>query len=128
MIIQLIFHISSLCCSPDPHWRQRPDGAEWDTIKPLKLHGLDMRRTILIDNEAHKAYGHETANMVLMPEWSGQPGASCCSCAACAACCGCLTAASRANHLFFCVLTRASRIPNPVAGCWGRGPALRHAS
>lgn len=41
-------------CRPDGEWQQRADGNEWDTIKPLALHGLDIRRTILLDDSLRK--------------------------------------------------------------------------
>jgi len=60
---------------PDPHRHARHDGEAWDTIKPLALHGLDLARTVLVDNDAHKAWRGEAANMVLLPHWAPDTGA-----------------------------------------------------
>jgi hypothetical protein len=60
---------------PDPHRHTRQDGESWDTVKPLALHGLDLARTVLLDNDAHKAWRGEAANMVLLPHWAPDTGA-----------------------------------------------------
>lgn len=54
----------------------REGGREWDTVKPLALHNLDLSQTVLVDNEGHKAYEAEGRNMVVLPEWRGQEGES----------------------------------------------------
>lgn len=55
-------------------WRSRPDGKEWDTIKPLARQGFDVRRTILVDNDHYKSASGEEDSMFLMPHWEQEPG------------------------------------------------------
>lgn len=50
-------------------WEQRPGGQLHDTLKPLATNRLDLRSTLLIDNEAHKGARGEEANMVELPTW-----------------------------------------------------------
>jgi hypothetical protein len=61
-------------CAPDPNWAARPDGKEWSTVKPLASHGLDLKRTVLVDNDWHKSVAGEEANMLLVPDWLQEPG------------------------------------------------------
>jgi hypothetical protein len=56
-------------CAPDPHWRDRPGGKEWSTVKPLAANGLDLASTVLVDNDWHKSVAGEAANMLLVPDW-----------------------------------------------------------
>ena len=61
-------------CAPDPNWRDRADGKEWSTVKPLASHGLDLCRTVLVDNDSHKSVQGEESNMLLVPDWLQEPG------------------------------------------------------
>ena len=45
-------------CRPDAEWRARAGGNEWDTVKPLALHGFDVRRTVLFDDSVRKVLRH----------------------------------------------------------------------
>ncbi|MEW5298462.1 MAG: hypothetical protein WDW36_001583 [Sanguina aurantia] len=56
---------------PNPQWRTRPGGKEWDTVKPLDLNGLDVTHTLLVDNELDKAYAGEEGSLVIVPTWEG---------------------------------------------------------
>ncbi|KXZ49555.1 hypothetical protein GPECTOR_20g409 [Gonium pectorale] len=56
-------------CRPDPTWRDRPDGREWDTVKPLAQHGLPLARCLLLDNERRKSAPGEEGNMLVLPTW-----------------------------------------------------------
>ena len=79
-------------CAPDPNWRSRPDGQEWSTVKPLASHGLDLCRTVLVDNDSHKSVEGEEANMLLVPDWLQEPGGVGCRGGA-----GCLSGACSAS-------------------------------
>lgn len=54
-------------CAPDPNWRSREGGEQWSTIKPLAVQGFDMRRTLLLDNEACKAADGEAGVCIHPP-------------------------------------------------------------
>jgi hypothetical protein len=54
------------CCRADPNWQQR-GGNEWDTVKPLQLHRIDLARTILVDDSARKLLPEEVSNCILVP-------------------------------------------------------------
>jgi hypothetical protein len=56
-------------CAPDPDPHARPDGNEWDVVKPLARHGLDLTRTVLVDHNSWKAVASERNNMLLLPEF-----------------------------------------------------------
>ena len=56
-------------CIPDESWRSRPDGRDYDTLKPLARNGLDPLMTFLIDNHARKAAPGEESNVLIMPTW-----------------------------------------------------------
>ena len=59
-----------------PQWRDRPGGKEWDTIKPLTLHGCPLASTVLVDNDDHKCVPGEERNMLLVPDWMNDAGES----------------------------------------------------
>ncbi|KAF6264014.1 hypothetical protein COO60DRAFT_267782 [Scenedesmus sp. NREL 46B-D3] len=61
------------CCRPDPKWLSREDGKEWDTIKPLRQLGFDLRRTLLVDNDDYKSQEGEESSMLLVPHWEKCP-------------------------------------------------------
>lgn len=52
----------------------RDGGKAWDTVKPLGGHGFCLHTTILVDNDVHKAVAGEEQNMLLVPDWLGDPG------------------------------------------------------
>lgn len=56
-LLSIVFHRKH--CVPDPNWQTREGGKRWSTIKPLAVHGLELTRTLLIDNEAYKAAAGE---------------------------------------------------------------------
>jgi hypothetical protein len=58
-------------CRPDPAWMLRADGNIWDTVKPLALHGLDLSRSVLLDDSPCKALTSELQNVVLLPTFHG---------------------------------------------------------
>ena len=60
--------IASFACLPS-QWEARPGGQLHDTLKPLAANRLDLRSTLLIDNEAHKGASGEEANMIALPTW-----------------------------------------------------------
>ena len=55
--------------APPLQWEARPGGQLHDTLKPLAANRLDLRSTLLIDNEAHKGASGEEANMIALPTW-----------------------------------------------------------
>ena len=56
-------------CIPDLHWRSRPDGRDYDTLKPLLGNGLNPLQTLLVDNHARKAAPGEDSNILILPTW-----------------------------------------------------------
>lgn len=49
----------------------RPDGKEWDTVKPLGSYFEDLSRVILVDDSPHKSMPGEKSNMLIIPTWEG---------------------------------------------------------
>jgi hypothetical protein len=49
--------------------QQRSGGNVWDVVKPLKQHGLNLSRTILVDHNSWKSTQGEEHNMLLIPEY-----------------------------------------------------------
>eukprot|EP00200_Dunaliella_tertiolecta_P015969 CAMPEP_0202422268 /NCGR_PEP_ID=MMETSP1128-20130828/50769_1 /ASSEMBLY_ACC=CAM_ASM_000463 /TAXON_ID=3047 /ORGANISM="Dunaliella tertiolecta, Strain CCMP1320" /LENGTH=1339 /DNA_ID=CAMNT_0049030323 /DNA_START=157 /DNA_END=4177 /DNA_ORIENTATION=- len=56
-------------CIQDPHWETRPDGHDWDTVKPLAQAGLPLGRVLLVDNEMRKVMAGEESSAVELPTW-----------------------------------------------------------
>lgn len=54
-------------CAPDETRHQRPDGKFYDTVKPLADHGLDLSRTVLLDDSARKVLPDESMNALIVP-------------------------------------------------------------
>ena len=50
-------------------WQTRPGGQSHDTVKPLASNGLDLKTTLLVDNEARKAVRGEETNVIELPTW-----------------------------------------------------------
>lgn len=71
-LFEVIFHRSH--CEPDPHWERRPGGQPHHTVKPLQRQGLDVTRTVLVDNEDFKAAAGEEGNMLVVGTWQDAPG------------------------------------------------------
>lgn len=44
-------------------------------MKPLATNGLDLRNTLLVDNEGTKACQGEELNLLLLPTWAACFGA-----------------------------------------------------
>ena len=64
-IFEIILHRSH--CRPDPGWQAREGGRDWDTVKPLRVHGLDPARTVIIDDSARKILPEDLACLVQVP-------------------------------------------------------------
>lgn len=54
-------------CVPDTEWHQREGGKPHDTVKPIAAHGLDLTRTILIDDSLRKVLAAERGNSLELP-------------------------------------------------------------
>jgi len=61
-------------------WETRPGGQSHDTVKPLASNGLNLRTTLLVDNEARKAFRGEERNVIQLPTWELCEGISCAMC------------------------------------------------
>jgi hypothetical protein len=66
-IFQIILHRAH--CRPDSNWAARPDGRSHDSIKPLALHGINLSRTIIIDDAARKIVPEEASCALVVPEY-----------------------------------------------------------
>ena len=64
-IFEIILHRSH--CRPDPGWQAREGGRDWDTVKPLRVHGFDPARTVIIDDSARKILPEDSACLVQVP-------------------------------------------------------------
>lgn len=54
-------------CIPDETRHTRHDGKHYDTVKPLGAHGLDLSRTVLLDDTARKILPDEKMNGLIVP-------------------------------------------------------------
>lgn len=64
-LFELVLHRSH--CREDPTWKTRPGGRDWDTVKPLALHGFDLRRTVIVDDSPRKILAEEAELLVTIP-------------------------------------------------------------
>lgn len=56
-------------CKPDDNWQTRKDGRPYNTVKPPAEHGLDLARTILMDDSECKTLPNEKSNGLILPSY-----------------------------------------------------------